>query len=96
MYVTKAEFRGAGTMPMVQQATTAAIPDDQLDDLIEMASRLFDLLCGVAPEYFEPAGATATARTFYGAPETTKVTRSPGTSWASFHLSVESTVIGCR
>lgn len=66
MYVTKAEFRGAGTMPMVQQATTAAIPDDQLDDLIEMASRFFDLLCGVEPGYFEEAGLTATARTFYG------------------------------
>lgn len=66
MYVTKAEFRGAGRMPMVQQATVEAIPDDQLDDLIEMASRYFDLLCSVAPGYFEAAGATATARTFYG------------------------------
>jgi hypothetical protein len=66
VYVTKEEFRGAGTMPIVQQATTAAIPNDQLDDLIGMASRYFDLLCGVEPEYFEAAGATATARTFYG------------------------------
>lgn len=66
MYVTKAEVRGAGSMPMVQQATTAAIPDDQLDDLIEMASRFFDLVCGVEPEYFEAAGASPTARTFYG------------------------------
>lgn len=53
-------------MPMVQQATASAIPDDQLDDLIEMASRYFDLVCGVQPEYFEAAGAAATARTFYG------------------------------
>lgn len=66
MYVTREEFRGAGSMPMVQQATTAAIPNDQLDDLIEMASRYFDLVCGVKPEHFEAAGASATARTFYG------------------------------
>lgn len=66
MYVTKAEFRGGGRMPMVQQATVDAIPDDQLDDLIEMASRYFDLLCGVEPGYFEAASGSATARTFYG------------------------------
>lgn len=66
MYVSKEEFRGAGTMPMVQQATTAAIPNDQLDDLIEMASRFFDLICGVVPGYFDAAGSTATERTFYG------------------------------
>src|SRR5687768_13780931 len=68
MYVTKEEFRGAGSMPVVQQATPAALPDGELDDLIEKASRYFDLVCGVAPGYFEAAGATATAtaRTFYG------------------------------
>lgn len=51
---------------MVAQATTSAIPDSELDALIERASRYFDLLCGVEPEYFEPSGASATARTFYG------------------------------
>lgn len=66
MYVTKDEFRGAGTMPVVQGATAAAIPDDQLNDLIEKASRYFDLLCGVIPGYFEAAEATPNERTFYG------------------------------
>lgn len=66
MYVTKEEFRGAGSVPMVMAATTVAIPNDQLDDLIEMASRFFDLVCGVEPGYFEAAGPSATARTFYG------------------------------
>jgi hypothetical protein len=68
VYVTREEFRGsgAGSMPLVQKATAAAIPDGELNELIEMASRYFDLLCGVEPEYFEAAGATATARTFYG------------------------------
>lgn len=66
MYVTREEFRGEGSMPMIAQATESAIPNDALDDLIERASRYFDLLCGVEPGYFEPAGVSATARTFYG------------------------------
>jgi hypothetical protein len=66
MYVTVAEFRGAGSMSPTAQATTTALPDAQVEDLIEKASRFFDLLCGVEPEYFEPAGATAANRTFYG------------------------------
>jgi hypothetical protein len=39
-----------------------------MKDIIERASRIFDLVCGVAPEYFEPvaSGAVATSRTFYG------------------------------
>lgn len=53
-------------MPMVAQATTSALPDAELDALIERASRYFDLLCGVEPGYFEPADVSATARTFYG------------------------------
>lgn len=51
---------------MVQQATTGAIPDAQLADLLEMASRYFDLECGVEPGYFEAAESTPAARTFYG------------------------------
>lgn len=66
MYVTKAEFRGAGSMPKTAQATTAALPDEELDDLIEKASRYFDLLCGKPPSYFEAAGSTPSNRTFYG------------------------------
>lgn len=68
MYVSKAEFRGdqSASQQMIAKATTQAIPDDELDVLIERASRYFDLLCGVEPEYFEPAGESATARTFYG------------------------------
>lgn len=66
MYVTKAEYRGSGSMPMIAQATMSALPDAELDALIERASRYFDLLCGVEPGYFEPASASASARTFYG------------------------------
>ena len=47
-------------------ATTTALPDDELDALIEQASRFFDLECNVEPGYFEPAGDTATAKTIYG------------------------------
>ncbi len=46
--------------------TTTALPDAELDALIEQASRAFDLECGVDPGYFEPAGDTVTVRTFYG------------------------------
>lgn len=53
-------------MPMIAQATSSAIPNDEVTALIVKASRLFDLICGVEPEYFEPAGVNATARTFYG------------------------------
>jgi hypothetical protein len=68
MYVTKAEFRGdqSASQQMITSASSQAISDSDLDKLIERASRYFDLLCGVDPEYFEPAGASATARTFYG------------------------------
>lgn len=66
MYATIAEFRGSGTMSPTAQATASALPDTQVESLIERASRFFDLLCGVDPEYFEPAGANATNRTFYG------------------------------
>lgn len=35
--------------------TTTALPEAELEALIEQASRYFDLYCGVASEYFEPA-----------------------------------------
>lgn len=49
-------------------ATTTALPEAELEDLIEQASRYFDLLCAVPEEYFEPAAAMAVAsdRTIYG------------------------------
>lgn len=54
MYCTPAEVREVGT-----QITATAEPthftDDVLNKVIERASRIFDLECGVAPEYFEPA-----------------------------------------
>lgn len=45
--------------------TTTALPDVELDALIEQASRAFDLECGVDPEHFEAAGSTAAERKFY-------------------------------
>lgn len=53
-------------MPKTAQATTTALPDDELDDLIEKASRYFDLLCGKPSGYFEAAGSVVSDRTFYG------------------------------
>lgn len=48
-------------------ATTTALPDDELDALIEQASRFFDLVCGVEAEYFEPSAAPGVSeRTVYG------------------------------
>jgi hypothetical protein len=47
-------------------ATTNALPDDELDALIEQASRFFDLECGVEPGYFEAAGGTVSTKTIYG------------------------------
>lgn len=66
MYVTVAEFRGSGSMSVTAQATTSALPDPEVTTLIKRASRFFDLLCGVEPEYFEGAGEGLTSRTFYG------------------------------
>lgn len=66
MYVTAAEFRGSGGNPVIAQATTNAIPDSELNLLIERASRIFDQLCGVESGHFEPTSGTASARTFYG------------------------------
>lgn len=46
--------------------TTTALPEAELTALIEQASRYFDQLCGVPPEYFEAADTTASNKTFYG------------------------------
>ena len=69
-YCTKDEVRrrmfgGAGSGG---SGTTTALPDAELDALIEQASRYFDLCCGVAPEYFEPADTPGVAsdQTIYG------------------------------
>lgn len=66
MYATVAEFRGSGSMPMIAQATTSAIPNGEVESLIEKASRLFDLVCGVESGHFDPASDTPSDRTFYG------------------------------
>jgi hypothetical protein len=50
------------------QATETKLSESELEDLLEQASRLFDLLCGKPVGYFEPvaSGAVASNRTFYG------------------------------
>lgn len=53
-------------MSPTAQATASALPDAQVETLIERASRFFDLLCGVDPGYFEAAESTASSRVFYG------------------------------
>ena len=67
-YCTKTEVRrrAFGGSGSGGSATTAALPDEELDALIEQASRFFDLECGVEPGYFEAAGDTATSKTIYG------------------------------
>jgi len=48
-------------------ATKNALPDSELQDLIEQASRMFDLECGVPDGYFSPAPIPiATEQIFYG------------------------------
>lgn len=64
VYCTPAEVREAGTQ--ITASAPVAATDDYLTKLIERASRWFDLAVGVEPEFFEAAGANATARTFYG------------------------------
>lgn len=62
-YVTTLDVRGAAT-----QMTVTALADPTLESIIERASRMFDLVCGVEPEYFEPAApdAEASNKTIYG------------------------------
>lgn len=54
MYCTPQEVREIGTQ-ITPTAGPTPWPDDVLNKVIERASRIFDLECGVAPEYFEPA-----------------------------------------
>jgi hypothetical protein len=61
--VRRRAFGGSGSGG---SATTTALSDDELDALIEQASRFFDLECGVEPGYFEAAGDTATSKIIYG------------------------------
>lgn len=64
-YCTPAEVREVAT-----QLTATAQPtpwtDDVLTKLIERASRLFDIECGVAEGFFEAATGSATERAIYG------------------------------
>lgn len=63
-YCTPAEVREAGTQ--ITANGPVAATDTYLTKLIERASRFFDSVVGVSPQFFEAAGDTATARTFYG------------------------------
>jgi hypothetical protein len=60
-YATTAEVREAGA-----QISTGTFSSDYIDAVIERCSRFFDNLCGVAAEFFEPAGVAATSVTVYG------------------------------
>lgn len=64
MYVETEDVRRLG-----EQFTETKIDEPMLEDLIEQASRIFDLTCGLPPQFFEPVASTDTAaspRTFYG------------------------------
>lgn len=64
-YCTVQEVRDVG----VQITSTAEYPswsDATLGQVIERASRIIDLECGVEPEYFEPAGQNATNKVLIG------------------------------
>jgi hypothetical protein len=62
--VRRRMFGGSGSGG---SATTAALPAAELEALIEQASRMFDLECGVEEGYFNPAPIPiATQQTFYG------------------------------
>jgi hypothetical protein len=66
MYVTVEQVRerGSGITPSGAPPAT----DDVLTDVIEQASRIFDLQCGVKPGYFEAAAddAEPSTKVFYG------------------------------
>ena len=64
-YCTHTEVREVATQITATAAPTAWT-DDVLNKLIERASRLFDIECGVKPGFFDAAGSTATAQVFYG------------------------------
>ena len=62
--VRRRMFGGSGSGG---SATKNALSDSELQDLIEQASRMFDLECGVPEGYFNPAPIPiATEQTFYG------------------------------
>jgi hypothetical protein len=62
--VRRRMFGGSGSGG---SATKTALSDAELDALIEQASRMFDLECGVPEGYFNPAPIPiATEKTFYG------------------------------
>ena len=62
--VRRRRFGGSGSGG---SATTTALPDNELEALIEQASRFLDLAVGVEPGYFNPpAYPDATPQTFYG------------------------------
>lgn len=68
MYCTTAEVRrrAAGGSGSGGSATTTALPEAELEALILQASRFFDLVCGVKPEHFEPAGDSVSDLVVYG------------------------------
>jgi hypothetical protein len=62
--VRRRMFGGSGSGG---SATTTALPEAELDALIEQASRMFDLACNVPAGYFSgPAFPFASDRTIYG------------------------------
>jgi len=65
MYCAPTEVREVATQ-ITAVAEPTAWTDDVLNKVIERASRIFDLECGVAPEYFEAAGTNATEITVDG------------------------------
>lgn len=63
-YCTVAEIRELGIQ--ITATGTPSWSDDLLNKLIERASRLFDIECGVEPGFFDAADNEATEQTFYG------------------------------
>ena len=64
-YCTTDEVREVGTQ-ITEAAEPTAWTDEVLEKVIERASRIIDLECGVDPEFFEPAGVSATNKTVVG------------------------------
>lgn len=63
---TEVRRRMSGGSGSGGSATEAALPSAELEALIEQASRMFDLECGVPEGYFNPVAIpVATERTFY-------------------------------
>lgn len=59
--------RAAGGSGSGGSGTTNALPNAELEALIEQASRMLDLACGVVPGYFNPSPIPiATTKTVYG------------------------------